>query len=124
MNMRQSFFEFALIFLSVWFFPLKLKKKKKMQDKWSAVYNVQTILLSLQSLLGEPNNDSPLNAQAAQLWEKPEGSRLFLFMQWIYWCVAGWILLETVCFAEWTIIHVFVEYKKQLLRRYKEAADA
>jgi ubiquitin-conjugating enzyme E2 C len=25
------------------------------QDKWSAVYNVQSILLSLQSLLGEPN---------------------------------------------------------------------
>ncbi|XJO70785.1 hypothetical protein BDV3_000403 [Batrachochytrium dendrobatidis] len=39
-----------------------------LKDKWSAVYNVQTVLLSLQSLLGEPNNDSPLNAQAAQLW--------------------------------------------------------
>ena len=29
-----------------------------------------TILLSLQSLLGEPNPASPLNVQAAQLWEK------------------------------------------------------
>ena len=38
------------------------------KDKWSAIYNVQTVLLSLQSLLGEPNNDSPLNGQAAQLW--------------------------------------------------------
>lgn len=27
----------------------------RLQDKWSAVYNVQSILLSLQSLLGEPN---------------------------------------------------------------------
>lgn len=26
-----------------------------LKDKWSAVYNVQSILLSLQSLLGEPN---------------------------------------------------------------------
>ena len=26
-----------------------------LKDKWSAVYNVQTVLLSLQSLLGEPN---------------------------------------------------------------------
>lgn len=44
-----------------------------LKEKWSAVYNVQTILLSLQSLLGEPNNSSPLNAQAAQLYdENPE----------------------------------------------------
>ncbi|KAI5807633.1 putative ubiquitin conjugating enzyme, partial [Peziza echinospora] len=41
-----------------------------LKDKWSAVYNVQSVLLSLQSLLGEPNNKSPLNGQAAELWEK------------------------------------------------------
>ncbi|KAF8473907.1 putative ubiquitin conjugating enzyme [Kalaharituber pfeilii] len=41
-----------------------------LKDKWSAVYNVQSILLSLQSLLGEPNNKSPLNGQAAELWDK------------------------------------------------------
>lgn len=56
-----------------------------MKDKWSAVYNVQTILLSIQSLLGEPNNDSPLNAQAAQLWSNQ------------------------------------VEYKKLMLKAYKDA---
>ncbi|EJD02097.1 ubiquitin-conjugating enzyme E2 [Fomitiporia mediterranea MF3/22] len=39
-----------------------------LQDKWSAVYSVHTILLSLQSLLGEPNNASPLNTEAANLW--------------------------------------------------------
>ncbi|KAH8102885.1 ubiquitin-conjugating enzyme/RWD-like protein [Cristinia sonorae] len=43
-----------------------------LQDKWSAVYSVQTILLSLQSLLGEPNNASPLNPDAANLWAKPD----------------------------------------------------
>ncbi|KAF9532421.1 ubiquitin-conjugating enzyme/RWD-like protein [Crepidotus variabilis] len=42
-----------------------------LQDKWSAVYSVQTILLSLQSLLGEPNNASPLNPDAAGLWSNP-----------------------------------------------------
>jgi ubiquitin-conjugating enzyme E2 C len=42
------------------------------QEKWSAAYSVRTILLSLQSLLGEPNNDSPLNGQAAALWENQE----------------------------------------------------
>ncbi|ODV91235.1 hypothetical protein CANCADRAFT_2949 [Tortispora caseinolytica NRRL Y-17796] len=40
-----------------------------LKEKWSAVYNVQTILLSLQSLLGEPNNKSPLNPYAANLWD-------------------------------------------------------
>ncbi|KAG6874327.1 hypothetical protein C0995_001552 [Termitomyces sp. Mi166 len=43
-----------------------------LQDKWSAVYSVQTILLSLQSLFGEPNNASPLNPEAAGLWNTPD----------------------------------------------------
>lgn len=42
-----------------------------LQDKWSAVYSVQTILLSLQSLLGEPNNASPLNTEASTIWDSP-----------------------------------------------------
>lgn len=41
-----------------------------LKDKWSAIYNVQSVLLSLQSLLGEPNNASPLNGEAAELWDK------------------------------------------------------
>ncbi|KAK7743579.1 Ubiquitin-conjugating enzyme E2 11 [Cytospora paraplurivora] len=41
-----------------------------LKSKWSAAYNIRTVLLSLQSLLGEPNNDSPLNAEAAELWDK------------------------------------------------------
>lgn len=41
-----------------------------LKEKWSAVYNVQSVLLSLQSLLGEPNNASPLNGEAATLHEK------------------------------------------------------
>lgn len=35
--------------------------------------SVSTVLISLQSLLGEPNNASPLNVEAAELWEdKPK----------------------------------------------------
>ncbi|KAK4227248.1 ubiquitin-conjugating enzyme/RWD-like protein [Podospora fimiseda] len=41
-----------------------------LKDKWTAAYNIQTVLLSLQSLLGEPNNNSPLNGEAAELWDK------------------------------------------------------
>ena len=36
-----------------------------------AAYSVQTVLISLQTLLGDPNNASPLNGQAAQLWSQP-----------------------------------------------------
>lgn len=39
-----------------------------LKEKWSALYDVRTILLSIQSLLSEPNNESPLNPQAAKLW--------------------------------------------------------
>lgn len=39
-----------------------------LKDKWSALYDVRTILLSIQSLLGEPNNESPLNVQASLMW--------------------------------------------------------
>ncbi|CAN6560395.1 hypothetical protein ACFX13_030956 [Malus domestica] len=46
-----------------------------LQDKWSSAYDVRTILLSIQSLLGEPNISSPLNAQAAQLWSNQEEYR-------------------------------------------------
>ena len=44
-----------------------------LKEKWSALYDVRTILLSIQSLLGEPNNDSPLNVEAAELWENQTG---------------------------------------------------
>uniref|UniRef100_A0A4X2M1E6 Ubiquitin-conjugating enzyme E2 C n=1 Tax=Vombatus ursinus TaxID=29139 RepID=A0A4X2M1E6_VOMUR len=42
-----------------------------LKDKWSALYDVRTILLSIQSLLGEPSIDSPLNTHAAELWTNP-----------------------------------------------------
>ncbi|NWX20769.1 UBE2C enzyme, partial [Aegotheles bennettii] len=63
-----------------------------LKDKWSALYDVRTILLSIQSLLAggcraggglgvcatppltqplspEPNTESPLNTHAAELWK-------------------------------------------------------
>nr|XP_043634263.1 ubiquitin-conjugating enzyme E2 20 [Erigeron canadensis] len=46
-----------------------------LQDKWSSAYDVRTILISIQSLLGEPNTSSPLNTQAAALWENQQEYR-------------------------------------------------
>eukprot|EP01132_Coremiostelium_polycephalum_P005192 gene5192-6463_t len=43
-----------------------------LKDQWSVIYNVRTLLLSIQSLLGEPNNDSPLNLYAASIWNNQE----------------------------------------------------
>jgi len=37
-------------------------------DKWAAAMDVRGLLLSLQSLLCDPNPASPLNAEAGQLW--------------------------------------------------------
>jgi ubiquitin-conjugating enzyme E2 C len=49
-----------------------------LKEQWSPAYNVRTILLSIQSLLGEPNNDSPLNTHAAGLWSNQEEYRKLL----------------------------------------------
>mmetsp|Transcript_19054 Transcript_19054/g.31195 ORF Transcript_19054/g.31195 Transcript_19054/m.31195 type:complete len:176 (-) Transcript_19054:93-620(-) len=50
-----------------------------LKEKWSATYSVATILQSLRSLLSDPNNDSPLNGAAAQLWgNQTEYKRILL----------------------------------------------
>merc|ERR1711903_45206 len=43
-----------------------------LKDKWSAVHNIRTVLLSIQSMLSDPNNESPLNGYAAALWDSQE----------------------------------------------------
>nr|XP_043880450.1 ubiquitin-conjugating enzyme E2 C [Solea senegalensis] len=49
-----------------------------LKDKWSALYDVRSILLSVQSLLGEPNNESPLNTNAAELWDDQQAFKAHL----------------------------------------------
>ncbi|CCW65919.1 unnamed protein product [Phytomonas sp. Hart1] len=46
-----------------------------LKERWSAAYTAGAVLLSVQSLLDNPNNQSPLNAQAAQMWGQTEGYR-------------------------------------------------
>ena len=40
------------------------------QDKWKPVYTVSSILSSVQSLLCDPNTDSPANVDAAKLYRE------------------------------------------------------
>ena len=49
-----------------------------LKDKWSALYDVSSILISIQSLLAEPNNESPLNGHASRLWSDQEAFRIYL----------------------------------------------
>lgn len=39
-----------------------------LDTKWTSIYDVSSILTSLQSLLTDPNPDSPANAEAAKLF--------------------------------------------------------
>merc|ERR1712173_533914 len=41
-----------------------------LQNRWSPTYDVSSILTSIQSLLDEPNPNSPANAEAAQLFRE------------------------------------------------------
>jgi len=49
-----------------------------LKENWSALYEVRTILLSIQSLLAEPNTNSPLNVEASQLWSNQEAYKKLL----------------------------------------------
>jgi ubiquitin-conjugating enzyme E2 C len=49
-----------------------------LQDKWSAAYSVRTVLLSLQSLLGDANLDSPLDVTAARHYANQADFRALL----------------------------------------------
>jgi ubiquitin-conjugating enzyme E2 C len=39
-----------------------------LKDKWSPALDISTTLLSICSLLSEPNNEDPLNNEAANMW--------------------------------------------------------
>lgn len=39
-----------------------------LQNQWSAIYNMKAVLLSIQTLLEDPNPDSPANVDAAKMF--------------------------------------------------------
>ena len=39
-----------------------------LNNQWSSIFDVRSILESIQSLLGNPNPNSPANAEAARLF--------------------------------------------------------
>ncbi|RWS13369.1 hypothetical protein B4U79_07976 [Dinothrombium tinctorium] len=49
-----------------------------LKDKWTALYDVRTVLLSIQALLSVPNLESPLDPLAASLWNKVDFRQILL----------------------------------------------
>lgn len=41
-----------------------------LQDKWSPIFSIISVLRSIKSLLDDPNADSPFNSDAAKLYKK------------------------------------------------------
>jgi ubiquitin-conjugating enzyme E2 A len=41
-----------------------------LQNQWSPIYDIGAILTSIQSLLCDPNPNSPANSEAARLWNE------------------------------------------------------
>lgn len=41
-----------------------------LKKNWSPALQMRSVLLSIQSLLAEPNPDDPLNNEAAEEWKK------------------------------------------------------
>lgn len=41
-----------------------------LQNQWSPIYDIAAILTSIQSLLCDPNPNSPANSEAARLYEE------------------------------------------------------
>lgn len=111
-----------------------------LKEKWSPALSVSTILVSLQSLLGgehsfllsfwfssipprpysfsrivltlciEPNNASPLNVEAAELWDDAEAVRLSLFLSSINSTLLKLSALD-------------LQFKAQLVKHYKPLED-
>ena len=52
-----------------------------LKDKWSAVYNVQSVLLSLQSLLGEPNKYFFLSISKMLFLHRSLANSVFVLVQ-------------------------------------------
>ncbi|KAJ0025096.1 hypothetical protein Pint_07051 [Pistacia integerrima] len=86
----------------------------------------RTILISVQSLLGEPNISFPLNSQAAQLWSNREV--IFRREEMVYWLYyltkASLNHADRIELLLALIRTGFHEFALQLLEKHKELATA
>lgn len=43
---------------------------EKAEERWSPIQSVEKILISVMSMLAEPNDESPANVDAARMWRE------------------------------------------------------
>lgn len=43
---------------------------EKASERWSPIQSIEKILLSVMSMLAEPNDESPANVEAAKMWRE------------------------------------------------------
>jgi len=43
-------------------------------ERWSPIQSVEKILISVMSMLAEPNDESPANVDAARMWRENRGA--------------------------------------------------
>jgi ubiquitin-conjugating enzyme E2 N len=53
-----------------------------LKDKWTPALQIRTVLLSIQTLLSDPNPDDPLNNEAADLWKSDEDAAKAIARDW------------------------------------------
>lgn len=46
---------------------------EKASERWSPIQSVEKILISVMSMLAEPNDESPANIEAAKMWRERRG---------------------------------------------------
>ncbi len=46
---------------------------EKASERWSPIQSVEKILISVMSMLAEPNDESPANVDAARMWRERRG---------------------------------------------------
>ena len=54
-----------------------------LQDQWSFAMQIQSLLMSILLLLNEPNPRSPLNSEAAELWESNRDEYNKTVIEWV-----------------------------------------
>ena len=64
-----------------------------LQNQWSPIYDIAAILTSIQSLLCDPNPNSPANSEAARLWNENRRE----YNRRVTLCVEeSWVLAESL----------------------------
>lgn len=86
---------------------------EKASERWLPIHTVETIMISVISMLSDPNDESPANLDAAVgagfHFAIPGGGRLMLIFQWFYrlFLVVGLCLLYAsivLCCLGWDVL--------------------